>query len=101
MKTYEKRWEEFWKPIVMKDGQVDIEQVKKELSDYKYMLEQVPQVYEELAGLSKPLTSAKSVIAAHEQQKEYAKDVYLIDISDMAEEDGKVQLSDIEEYFNR
>jgi len=61
----EKDWDEFWKPLVTKeDGTVDMEQVKKELSDYNMILEEVPKVYEHVTGgtLSKPNYPADVVI---------------------------------------
>lgn len=85
----------------MKDGELDLEQVKKELSDYRYLLQQVPTVYCELAGLSKPFYPAKTIIKrAQERQEEYARDIYLDDIKSMADEDGNVSVKDIEDYFN-
>ncbi|HDR6289503.1 TPA: hypothetical protein QCU33_005653 [Bacillus cereus] len=98
--NYEKDWKERWEEIVMKDGKVDLEQVKKELSDYRYLLQQVPTVYSELAGLSKPFYPARTIIErAQERQEEYARDIYLEDIKQMADDDGKVSVEDIESYF--
>lgn len=52
----EKIYQENWKEIIEKDGKVDLEQVKKELRDFSFMLEQVPLVYSEVSKglLSKP-----------------------------------------------
>jgi hypothetical protein len=60
----EKIYEEFWKPLVEKDGVLDIEQVKKELHDFYIMIQEVPKVYCEVTNgmVSKPLTSADIVI---------------------------------------
>ncbi|WP_035415372.1 hypothetical protein, partial [Bacillus sp. UNC437CL72CviS29] len=99
--NYEKDWKERWEAIVMKNGEIDLEQVKKELSDYRYLLQQVPTVYSELADLSKPFYSAQTIITrAHEKQEEYARDIYLEDIKAMADEDGNISVEDIENYFN-
>ncbi|PGX31008.1 hypothetical protein COE33_09215 [Bacillus anthracis] len=102
-KDYNQVFEEFWKKHVTNEqGDLDEDKVKREFSDYKYLLDQTSIVNSELAGLSKPLYSAQTIInAAHENQKEYARDVYLEDIKQMADEDGTVQISDIEEYFNK
>ncbi|PER27204.1 hypothetical protein CN485_20135 [Bacillus cereus] len=102
-KDYNQVFEEFWKKHVTDEqGNLDNDKVKRELNDYKYLLDQVPTVYSELAGLSKPFYSAQTIInVAHENQKEYARDIYLEDIKQMADEDGTVQLSAIEEYFNK
>lgn len=59
---HETVWLSFWKPICSPRGRINEEQVKKELYDYKLLLDEVPKVYEELAGLSKPHTSAKAII---------------------------------------
>ncbi|PER44233.1 hypothetical protein COL26_32215, partial [Bacillus thuringiensis] len=36
-------WETFWKEQVMVDGELDIEQVKQELFNYKTLLDQINQ----------------------------------------------------------
>jgi hypothetical protein len=63
----EKAWE-FWAPIVMKDGVLDVEQVKKELTDWYYVMGQVPKVYCAVTGdlLSKVMYDADTVITAFE-----------------------------------
>ena len=98
---YGKIYDEFWKSIVTdSEGNLDVEQVKRELHDYKIMLDNVPTVYDELAGLSKPLTHAQAVIdAAREKQSNYARDVYLSDIEDMVDEEGKVDIEELRSYF--
>lgn len=100
---YQVVYEEFWKKHVTDEqGNLDEDKVKRELSDYKYVLDQVQTVYSELADLSKPFYSAQTIISrAHEKQAEYARDIYVEDIRQMVEADGTVHLSDIEDYFNR
>ena len=63
-----KTYEEFWKPIVEKNGVVDFEQVKKELQDYRILLENVPKVYCEVTGgkLSYANYSAETIIQEYE-----------------------------------
>lgn len=62
-------YEHFWKALVEKeDGSLNVDQVKKELADYKIMLDEVPKVYNELAGLSKPLTRAEAIISIVEDR---------------------------------
>lgn len=95
-------WESFWRKILVKNGQLDIGQVKKELFDYKYVRDQASLVYSELSGLSKVFYPAQSVInRAREQQKELEVEMYLDDIRAMADKSGKVNLSDLEQYFNK
>jgi len=43
-----KCWEMFWKEQVMVDGELDIEQVKQELFNYKTLLDQINQPQNEI-----------------------------------------------------
>ena len=56
--------DEFWDDILVKDGKIDIEQLKKELSDFYYIIQNVPEVYCEITGnrISKPYTEAAVVL---------------------------------------
>lgn len=61
----EKIYQDFWKSIICdKEGNTDIEQVKKELCDFYKVIQEVPKVYSEVTGglLSKPLYDASVVI---------------------------------------
>lgn len=61
----EQVYEDFWEEIICdSDGNIDIEQVKKELCDYYNILQQVPKVYNEITGgwLSKPSYQAETVL---------------------------------------
>jgi hypothetical protein len=65
-RDYEKDWSEFWQDIVCDpNGEINKEQLKKELSDYSMILEEVPKVYCALTNdtLSKPHYLAETVIA--------------------------------------
>lgn len=48
--TVEEVWQEFWLPIVAPNGTVDIEQIKKELSDYWRFMDNCAQVYAHVTG---------------------------------------------------
>lgn len=63
MRNYEKDYEEFWKEIVEVDGEINLEQVKRELSDFLILIENVPKVYSHITGslVSNPLTDADVV----------------------------------------
>lgn len=69
---------EFWLGIIMKDGNVDVEQTLKELSDFSFMIHEVPKVYMHVTGglLSKPLYHAYGVTDAADEyyRKHYAKE---------------------------
>lgn len=69
-----------WKHIVENpDGTLNKDQIMKELSDFSFMIDEVPKVYSEVTGgmLSKPMYYCSSVISAHEdyleRQREYRK----------------------------
>lgn len=64
--SVEENWESFWKPIVTnEDGTINIEQVKKELADFSFIMEQVPKVYCHITGsrMSKVMYHADTVIS--------------------------------------
>jgi flagellar biosynthesis/type III secretory pathway protein FliH len=63
--TVEEEWESFWKEIVNNDdGTINIEQVKKELADFSFVMEQVPKIYCHITGdkMSKVTYHADDVI---------------------------------------
>ena len=59
----ERQWVEFWAPICAPNGSLDLEQVKRELSDYSMLLSYVPRVYDHATGgaVSKPNTTPAAV----------------------------------------
>jgi hypothetical protein len=101
----EKEWNDFWKDIVCnEDESVNIEQLKKELSDYSFILRQVPKVYSHITNgtLSKVNYKAETVINEFEFhqtsmiEKEMAKDDLLMMLNGEISEDLK---QEIEKYF--
>ncbi len=62
----EQTFREYWQEIVMKDGQWDLIQIKRELYDFYHMIDNVPKVYDCVTGgrISKPNTLASVVISA-------------------------------------
>lgn len=62
--SYEDLYDDFWKDIIEKDGVVNMDQVKRELSDYHHILDQVPEIYMEVTGgmISKPNTCKGPVL---------------------------------------
>lgn len=74
MTDYEKTFDEFWRPLVTReDGSIDLDAVKRELHDYRTILEEVPKVYMHVTGdkISKPNTEAMHVIAAADEHFEW------------------------------
>lgn len=61
----ERVWNELWRPIVCKRGQIDVEQVKKELYDYSVFMDNAARVYCHVTGgaISKINTDPDVVIA--------------------------------------
>lgn len=69
----EEMWESFWKEICTNpDGSLNVDQIKKELSDFSFMIGEVPKVYCEITGhkISKPMYSAATVLSAHKDHLE-------------------------------
>lgn len=98
MKDYEKVYNEFWKGIIEnKDGVVNIDQVKRELSDYYFMLNEVPKVYCEVTNdnISKPNTYAYEVLNIFRREFIRPSDIfYGEDLEDIIDDD-----IDFEEYI--
>jgi hypothetical protein len=66
----EESFQTFWKPIICPNGELDLEQVKKELFDYHNIMMEVSKVDDEITGgrISKPNTRADAVIAVYEDR---------------------------------
>ena len=78
----EKTYKEFWKGIIENDGEVDMEQVKKELHDFHTLMGNVVEVYCHITGnqISKPMTDPTIVCNLADDYydgicKEYCKDI--------------------------
>jgi hypothetical protein len=78
-RDYEKDWEEFWKGICTNpDGSINLDQIKRELSDFRHAIEEVPKVYCHITNnrLSKIVYDASQVIAVAEDcANEYIKEL--------------------------
>ncbi len=71
--TVEENFEQNWKDIlILPDGTLDVEQLKKELHDFSLMIHTIPLVYEHITGgkLSKHLYHAETVIASADEHYE-------------------------------
>ena len=68
-------WKTFWLPIfedkdeLTEDGRPTLEAIQNELSDYRMLLDFIPQVYSEITGgmLSKPNYLPSVVVSAAEE----------------------------------
>ncbi len=67
--TTEEIFKDFWEEIVCPNGKWDLEQVKKELADFKMVMDEVTLVYDHITGgkLSKLLTRHQAVIDAADE----------------------------------
>ena len=67
----EDNYNEFWKEIVEKNGELDLNQIKKELSDYSFILDQLPKIYCHVTGglLSKHMYFAGTIIQVFEERQ--------------------------------
>lgn len=65
---WDKKFQEFWLPIITTDGKLDLEKIKNELYDFDFVIKQVPLVYDHVAGLSKVMYNAQTIIDAHDDR---------------------------------
>ncbi|WP_437132782.1 hypothetical protein [Bacillus atrophaeus] len=87
MADYKGTYETFWKQIIEDEkGNINKDQLMKELSDYKYLLDSIPSVYEEVTcnSVSKPFTDPQYVIDSH-RNSFINKETALDDLRHMSE----------------
>lgn len=91
-------FEEFWSPILVDDqGDIDLDQVKKELFDFWQVMQEVPKVYCHITGnqVSKILTKSEVVISlADDSYAKCAKDNALDIVKAIAEEEPMIYFMD-------
>ena len=78
-RNYLEIYEEFWKSIVEnEDGTLNLDQIKKELSDFYFIMEQASMVYEEVTNgrISKPNTYAFEVIRLFNEEYLRPSDIF-------------------------
>lgn len=66
----EQQWQQFWREICTNaDGSINLEQVKKELSDFSMLLSWVPRIYMHVTGgkVSKENTWPSVVMSLHDE----------------------------------
>lgn len=63
MEDYVKTYKEFWEELLTEDGVLNMDQVMRELHDYRLLLDSVPNVYDYVTGgnISKPFTEPSIV----------------------------------------
>ncbi len=68
--TYKEVYDSFWKELIEnKDGTLNKDSVARELSDYKFLMDQIPLVYDHVTGglLSKTNYHAHVIISASDE----------------------------------
>lgn len=100
MEDYEKVYDDFWKSIVEnEDGTLNVDQIKRELFDWRIAMQQVSEAYSELTGglLSKPNTAARWVI--HYAQQQVRADIAdeLEDALDLTPEQIRERIAELRE----
>jgi hypothetical protein len=75
MTDYEQKYEDHWKDIIEPNGKLDMDAIKRELSDFSMVMEQVSKVYDHVTGgrISKVNTMASAVIGEADSHYE---DIY-------------------------
>lgn len=65
-------YEDFWRDIIEPNGVVDLDQVKRELHDFKVVMEEVRKVYYTITGgrISKVNTAATAVLGVVEELRD-------------------------------
>lgn len=73
---YEKTYDDFWKPLVEKDGALDLDAVKRELHDYCTFMRNAAEVYCHVTGnrISKVNTDPAAVIGEADARTQEAVD---------------------------
>jgi hypothetical protein len=92
----QKDYEELWKDIIEKDDCVDIEKLKLELSDFRYIIKQLPKIYMHITNgiLSKHMYSAETIISLHD-------DIRTQEIEEAIAEERKKVAEEIEANFKK
>lgn len=84
--SVEYKWDTFWKGIVCHpDGTINIDQLKKELHDFHFVMHEVPKVYRHVTGdrLSKIMYPAETVIGVAD---EYMQEIVDRELKDQNED---------------
>ena len=74
--TWDTKWTETWKPLLLTNGQLDEEKINNEMHDLVFVLTQFAEVYETVTGgrLSKETYFASTIISEYHDQIQKAYD---------------------------
>jgi len=102
-KDYKEDYADFWKDIVETNGVLDLNKVQRELSDFHFLMKEVPKVYMEVSGgmISKINTHAFEVLNLF-QENFYDKEITKDDIGSILKEEisAEDKLEEIKDYFD-
>lgn len=85
----EETYASFWKQLIQRpDGSVDLTQVKKELCDYSFMIDNTTKAFSELSGgmISKPNTYWYEVVGENNRKLEKDLEMYKDDLYDIVKD---------------
>lgn len=78
-----------WRHLVTDEhGNLDVDKIARELSDFSRVMDNASRVYEELSGLSKPLTDPAYVLQGAEDRYAETYADYLCEHADSAGTEG-------------
>lgn len=98
-KEIEQNFIDHWSFLLNSDGSVNLDQLKLELSDFSFLIREVPKVYDHVAGLSKHMYEASTITTeADRRYWEMHRDIILDDIADMTTVDEIREYLDFEIY---
>ena len=97
-----KKSNEFWKDLIYTKGKLDEKKVLNELSDFYYIMDQVPKVYYAVTrgNLSKLMYPAETIIGFLEDNF-YDKDITHDDVKKMIEDSETIDdlKEELQDYF--
>jgi hypothetical protein len=99
---WNKKFKEFWKPLLQTNGKYNEQKIKNELHDLDFIADQISKIYCELTGgaLSKPMYYAKTIL--NEVEERYLdKDITKDDIEMFIKEckTKKDLIENLKDYF--
>jgi hypothetical protein len=97
-KEVDEIFDSFWRSIIYKKGELDLEQMKGELFDFHFVMGEVSKVYDHITGgqLSKPNYHAAGVISEADKCRQEAIDEAVKEKTEEMREDVKILANCVE-----
>ncbi|SNZ10012.1 hypothetical protein SAMN05421503_1466 [Terribacillus aidingensis] len=100
MKDYQKHYNEFWKQIIEdSNGNVRMDQLMRELSEYSDIMKNATYVYSSLTPVSK-FNTDPTYIVNYVNDTMIHREMAADDLEEMTDENGMVSLEDIQQYLS-